>query len=72
MYFNVILEVSFRIGDAMTVEEKKQLIGGVLVFLVLYLVTFGNILKQFDYIDAVYFLIVVVYLFKFLHNKLKK
>lgn len=72
MYFNVILEVSFRIGDAMTVEEKKQLIGGVLVFLVLYLVTFGNILKQFDYIDAVYFLIVVVYLFKFLHIKLKK
>lgn len=72
MYFNVILEVSFRIGDAMTVEEKKQLIGGVLVFFVLYLVTFGNILKQFDYIDAVYFLIVVVYLFKFLHIKLKK
>ncbi|HHW69079.1 MAG TPA: hypothetical protein GX747_01905 [Tenericutes bacterium] len=56
----------------MTIEEKKEIIGGVLVFLILYFIIFGNIIKKFDYIDGVYLFLVVVYLLKYLYIKIKK
>lgn len=56
----------------MTIERKREIIGGVLVFLILSFLTLGNIIIKFNYIDAVYLFLLVVYMLKYLYIKISK